>query len=113
MRVNSRVVPPALDQLGQVADQHQRPSLAGLGVLGSEPHSADLAVDVLPAQRCDLALAHAGDVAEAREVLQPVGQHRDDGLDLRPGREALAGVLLLQHGHLDLNGQLALVMGEP
>jgi len=62
-----------LDQLGQGADQHQRASLGGLGVLGSEPHSADLAVDVLPAQRCDLALSHAGDESESYEVLEPIG----------------------------------------
>lgn len=89
------------------------PVLAGLGVLCPEPHGSDLAVHVLPAEAGDLALAHARDEGEADEVLQPLGRVRHDGLQLPPGRKALPGILLLQHGNLDLCGEEPLLMGEP
>jgi len=93
-------VPATVNQLGQVAFQHDGTAAADLGRLRAEPDGPGVPVHVSPAQGDDLALPPAREVREPGEVLQVGGQGRDHGLQIGPFEEALPGVVLGQRPHL-------------
>src|SRR5271166_890161 len=70
----------ALDQLCQFALQRHRSTFAILRVLRPQPDN--ISVQIIPAERCNLALAPAGQIAEVGEIVKVFWQVLPNGAKL-------------------------------
>ena len=91
----------------------RRAALAVLGVLAPQPHYAPVAVDVGPREREDLAAPPAGDVTEARHVLEVVGKIRDDRCEGASLEKPLARIPLREAPNRGQGAEVAAFETEP